>query len=116
MHADVLIFRVQNRPIGCPPPKNHALDLALGRAHNVWRSCGITLLRLYEEGPGWTTVPAAQLVQPCAHGFYYRAVGVVIFESPDEGATKPTRHTSTHITCFQPHGDGIVVGPKGLRV
>ena len=72
-----------------PDPQNHVLDLALGRrAHNmceVMGSNGAAPLR--REAPGWTTVAAARLVQPCGHGFYYRAVGVVIFESPNERTT-----------------------------
>ena len=61
-------------------------------------------------------VAVARSVQACRHGFYYAAVGVIIFERPYEGATQAARHTSTHITCLQPDSDGIVIGPKGFRV
>ena len=70
-------------------PKNHVLDLALrNRAHNMRVVMEVTGLRLHEEkASGWTTVAGAQLVQPCGHGFYYRAIGVIILESPNERAT-----------------------------
>jgi hypothetical protein len=90
--------------------RHHMHDLALGdRANKMCADMGRNgAAPLRRKASGWM-VTAAGLAQPCGHGFYYRAVGVVIFESPDEGATQAARHTSTHITRLQPHGDGIVV-------
>src|SRR5580692_3011740 len=62
------------------------------------------------------TEAAARLAQACGHGFCYGAAGVVILESPDEGATQAAGHTRADVSHLQPDGDGVVVGPKGVGV
>jgi len=56
--------------------------------------------------------PGVRLVEVVGYGFDDGAVGVVVFESPDESAAEVADIDVAH---FEEDGGGIVVGPEGLR-